>query len=188
MEGRKIKEFSYQQKLSRSISRYIMDPWERFKAKYFGIWPERVGKLTELKEEEYDKALDNKNSVFYLKPIDPKLKFKGKLIVLISNRTFSAAVDFATILCDNDLATFVGEPTGGRPDSFGDVISMELPNTGFLVGVSYKIFRRPNSDRKDEISLFPDYEVSTTYEDYRKGIDTQMEWIGKHISELKAEP
>lgn len=181
-QGENIKEFSYQEKLSKvQTYRYRMTPWQRFKVKIFGIWPKDVGELTPEQEEGLDEALHNKSSEFYMTPIDPKLKFSGKLIVLISNRTFSSAMDFATILSDNHLATLIGEPTGGRPESFGDVITIELPHTGFRAGASRKIFHRPDSTKRDQVSLFPDYEVITTYKDFKKGIDRVMEFTKELI-------
>jgi hypothetical protein len=185
-EGKRIKEFSYQEKLSKYLMlEYRMTPWQRFKAKYLGAWPEGMGKLTPLKEEGLNQALDNRDSEFYMPPVDPELKFHGKLIMLISNRTFSSAMEFATILSDNDLAVLVGEPTGGKPESFGDVLTGKLPHSGFRLGVSYKIFHRPDSAKKDEISLFPDHEVVTTYDDFKKGTDPVLD----HARELlKSEP
>ena len=49
--------------------------------------------------------------------------------------------------------------------------------------MSYKIFHRPDSNKKDENSLYPDHEVTTTYEDFKNGVDTQMEWVRKYIAE-----
>lgn len=181
-QGKEVKEFSCQEKMSKAVCyRYKMTPWGKLKAKVLGIWPENVGTLTPKVEEGLDQALNNKNSVFYMPPVDTELKFSGKLIVLISNRTFSSAMDFATILSDNDLAISIGEPTGGKPESFGDLMTIELPHSGLRVGVSRKIFNRPDSTRKDEVSLFPDHQVVTAYDDFREGIDLVMkftkEWL-----------
>jgi len=189
-ERKSIKEFTYQQKLSKFMTyKYRLTPWGRFKAKILGMWPKNLGQLTPLEEEGLDQALNNENSVFYMPPIDERLRFKGKLICLTSNRTFSSAMDFATILSDNQLAVLAGEPTGGKPESFGDVLSRKLPHTGFRLGVSYKIFHRPDSTRKDEVSLFPDHEVVITYEDFKNGIDPVMkytkEWIKTDRSKIR---
>ncbi len=180
--GKEIKEFTCQEKLSRFVTReYRMTPWQRFKAKYLGSWPKNIGGLTPLREEGLNNALDNKNSEFYMPPIDPSLRFQGKLICLTSNRTFSSGMEFATILSDNELALLVGEPTGGKPESFGDVVSRRLPHSGFRLGVSWKVFHRPDSTKQDEISLFPDHEVLTTYEDFKAGIDPVIEYTKEYI-------
>ena len=38
-------------------------------------------------------------------------------------------------------AIFIGEPTGGRPNHFGEVKSFNLPNSGLSVRYSTKYFR-----------------------------------------------
>ena len=67
-------------------------------------------------------------------PREPR--FDGQVCVLIGPLTFSSAVDLADGIKTYKLATLVGEETGGRPNTFGEVYSFRTPDTGFLVGVS----------------------------------------------------
>ncbi len=83
------------------------------------------------------------------------LAFNGNLYVLTSATTFSSAVDFATLLSDNGLATLVGETPGNMPSSYGDVLSFQTPNAKLLFTVSYKRFVRPDATKSDE-PLLPD--------------------------------
>lgn len=62
--------------------------------------------------------------------------FTGEVFLLTGNQTFSAGNWIAVIFHDNDLGTVIGEPTGNAPSSFGDMISFQLPNTRFVLGVS----------------------------------------------------
>ncbi|UCC73178.1 MAG: hypothetical protein JSV86_01025 [Gemmatimonadota bacterium] len=180
--GKKIEDYFYQAKLSWALTyEYRMNPWQRVKAKVLGAWPEGTGELTEPESLRQAEAVDDTSSVFYVPPVDDELKFKGKLIVLISNRTFSSAMEFATVLADSKLAVLVGEPTGGKPESFGDVLLRQLPRSGFRVGISWRMFRRPDRSRKDEASLSPDFEVVTTYRDYENGVDPVMEFVEQLI-------
>jgi hypothetical protein len=98
--------------------------------------------------------------------------FEGRIILLTGYGTFSSAVMFATICQDNGLATLYGTPTGGKPSCYGDILSLALPNTGILCGVSYKYFRRPDYTRDPSDSLYPDVWIKINPEDYFSGKDT----------------
>jgi hypothetical protein len=60
----------------------------------------------------------------------------GKFYVIISRHTFSAASHLVTYLERNTNALFVGEPTGGSPNHFGDARPVDLPNSGLRIGAS----------------------------------------------------
>ena len=51
----------------------------------------------------------------------------GRLVVLISRSTFSAAANFITELDRKTKAVFVGETSGGAPNLYGDVAPVDLP-------------------------------------------------------------
>ena len=56
--------------------------------------------------------------------------------MLTSRTTFSAAMQLVVELERETTATFVGEPTGGSPNHYGDAIVVELPNVGLNVDVA----------------------------------------------------
>lgn len=97
--------------------------------------------------------------------------FDGDIYVLTSSRTFSSANMFGTYLSDNKLATIVGETSGNMPSSYGDVLSFQLPNSKLCLGMSYKIFHRPDTTR-DEEPLTPDIEVEAD-----KALDTVLDML-----------
>jgi hypothetical protein len=103
-----------------------------------------------------------------------KLSKSGSLFVVIGNSTYSSAVLNALSLKNQTNAIFVGEPTGGRPNHYGEVKKFNLPNTGLLVQYSTKYFEHSKVDTE---SLFPDINVKYTFEDYYNGIDPAMEAI-----------
>jgi hypothetical protein len=53
-----------------------------------------------------------------------------RLAVLTSRMTFSAAMQLVVDLEQKTPAVFVGEPTGGSPNSYGDAVPVDLPNSG----------------------------------------------------------
>jgi hypothetical protein len=65
-----------------------------------------------------------------------RLADSRRLAVLTSRITFSAAMQFVVQLEQETPATFVGEPTGGSPNQYGDALTVELPNTGLNAHVA----------------------------------------------------
>lgn len=79
---------------------------------------------------------------------NPAINQYGKLFVIIGRQTFSAATNFATDLERTTHAIFVGEPTGGSPNLYGDTLPVQLPNSKLLVRVSARYWQGSTSDDK----------------------------------------
>lgn len=103
--------------------------------------------------------------------------FDGTIYVLTSRHTFSSGSWFATVLHDNDLATLVGEPTGGAPGHYGDVLSFTLPESGLSYTLSFKCFVRPDPSRNPATSLTPDVRVPMTRAALMEGTDPVLEHV-----------
>ncbi len=58
-----------------------------------------------------------------------RLTTDGRIAVLISRETFSAAMQFVIDLEAQTSAVFVGEPTGGSPNHFGNATMLQLPDS-----------------------------------------------------------
>lgn len=86
---------------------------------------------------------------------DDTIDQPGKLYVLIDRLTFSAAANFVTELDSSTGAIFVGEPTGGSLNNYGDVERFDLPNSGFGVQIPtiYWVYAAPGDQR---IAIAPD--------------------------------
>lgn len=82
--------------------------------------------------------------------------FPKNIICRVSYTTFSSARTFAVTLKDNGIATIVGEPTGGKPCSYGMPRRDVTPNCHIRFRVSRALFLRPDEDLEEQISLFPD--------------------------------
>jgi len=80
---------------------------------------------------------DNHTYVPLLKVLRSKaVNRPGRLFVLISRSTFSAAANFITELDRKTKAVFVGETSGGAPNLYGDVAAVDLPTAGVTVNVA----------------------------------------------------
>jgi len=82
--------------------------------------------------------------------------FPKNLICRVSNTTFSSARTFAVTLKDNGIATIVGQPTGGKPCSYGMPRRDVTPNCNIRFRVSRALFLRPDEKLDEEVALFPD--------------------------------
>lgn len=103
-----------------------------------------------------------------------KLQGKNKIFVLIGNKTFSSAVLAADDFKNSTSAVFVGEPTGGNANGYGDVGTLMLPNSKLNVSYSDKYFNRCPGIQG---SFMPDVNVEESYEHYKKGIDDAYEVV-----------
>ncbi len=81
----------------------------------------------------------------------------GRLFVLIDNSVYSGGVWAASGLQLRTNAILIGEPTGGRPNMYGNVQPFTLPHSGLTVNHVTRYFRiRPNDD---PIAVFPNLTV-----------------------------
>ncbi len=103
----------------------------------------------------------------------PKLEGSGRLFVLIGRSTFSAAQFLVHALEEYTDAVFVGEPTAGKPNSYGDSRKITLPNSGITVRASVFHWQRthPLDSRAWKA---PDVAAELTSRDYRSNLDPAM--------------
>ncbi|MBQ6806603.1 MAG: S41 family peptidase, partial [Lachnospiraceae bacterium] len=87
--------------------------------------------------------------------------FNGEIFVLTDVWSYSSAMDFAMLIMDNDIGTVVGEPSGNLPDSYGDILTFQMPNSKLIMTVSHKRWYRIDQTKTGE-PIMPDYETSST--------------------------
>lgn len=98
---------------------------------------------------------------------------KGRLAVIIGPKTMSSGLLNAMRLRLETRAVIVGEPTAGKPNHFGDVRELILPNSKLPIMYSTKYFERLKG--RDPESMFPDVAAPVRFEDYRDGKDPALE-------------
>lgn len=97
---------------------------------------------------------------------------KGKLFVIVGRDTFSSASLNVYYLKFNTNAIFIGEPTGAKPNHFGEVKYLELKSSGLMIRYSTKYYELIEDDA--ELCFMPDVECKVSFEDYVRGIDKCM--------------
>jgi hypothetical protein len=102
-----------------------------------------------------------------------KVRQIGKLYTIIGRGTFSAAMMFAVDLEKHTNTIFVGEPTGSRPNHYGDSRKLQLPNSGVTIRAStlYWQYSDPRDDRK---AIEPHISAALSSEDYRENRDPAL--------------
>jgi len=113
----------------------------------------------------YDKEVTNPNGIEIVENEklielrDNDLRYKGKVFLLTSHYTFSAAASFSWAFKYFNMGTVIGEETGGMAVSFGEIISHVLPNSRFLCSISHKKFYHYGATDDNIHGTLPDYEV-----------------------------
>jgi hypothetical protein len=101
-----------------------------------------------------------------------KVDRKGRLFAIIGRSTWSAAQFLVNDLEKYTNATFVGEPTGGKVNSYGDSERLTLPNSGITVRVSTLWWQGDERDRRPWTA--PEVAADLTFEDYRTNNDPAL--------------
>lgn len=100
----------------------------------------------------------------------------SRLFTIIGRQTFSAGMNFATDLERNTDTLFVGEPTGGSPNQYGDAAPLPLPNSGNLVFVSSKYWKKSETAHERQW-IAPHIAVELSSVDYFNQHDPDMSAI-----------
>ena len=126
-------------------------------------------------EIDYNAAQDSTKHVYNF---DKEQIFNGNIIFIQGKKTFSSATLLLTMARDNNIGVIVGEPSGGKPSSYGDILYCKLPNTNTLATVSHKHFIRPNKALSDREYIIPDMAIELNDPDR----DLVWEWILEHYT------
>ena len=115
---------------------------------------------------------------------EPKNKFKGKVYVIISPVTYSGGSEFSNMMFTNDLATFVGQETGGGylGNTSGYIEKLILPNSQIEIKIPALKFEM-NVEPKLPFGsgVKPHYEVIPTFEQYVNRENSSLKFILEHL-------
>jgi hypothetical protein len=104
---------------------------------------------------------------------------KGKFFTIIGRETFSAAMNLTNQLERFTNVTFVGEPTGGKPNSYGDNTPIEAPNSKLKVFVS-TLWWQDQSPRDARQWIAPQIAADMSSVDYVQGSDPALKAIEEY--------
>ncbi|WP_148619023.1 S41 family peptidase [Mariniblastus fucicola] len=113
--------------------------------------------------------------------LNSDLNQKGKLFVIVGRGTFSSGV-FAACEMRKTNAIFVGEPTSGKPNHFGEVKTFQLPSSGLKVQHSTKSFKLLDDDSN---TFEPDLKIEYTAADTFAARDQALQAVFDYQAESK---
>ena len=99
----------------------------------------------------------------------------GRLYAVIDQGTFSSGMDTAVELASAG-ATLIGAPTGGKPDSYGEIGTFKLPDSGLTISYATQYFAAA-APGTDPPSLMPAITIEPTFAQYASGDDPVMDAI-----------
>jgi hypothetical protein len=120
----------------------------------------------------------------YIKPQNSKNRFEGNVFILISPISYSSAIVFATTLKDNNMATLVGQPTGGFANQTGQGNLFNLPNSELRAYVATRLLLRPSGD-ENVVGVQPDIVTRPNQQDLLAGKDTEIEAVLQQLDDNK---
>ncbi len=109
------------------------------------------------------------------------LEGPGKLFVVIGRSTFSAAQFLVNDLEQYTDAVFVGEPSGGKANSYGDSRKIILPNSKITVRVSTLWWQEDPRDIRQWKG--PDVAADLSSGDYARNLDPALEAVRAYRAE-----
>lgn len=111
---------------------------------------------------------------------EPNHKFNGKVYVMISPYTYSGGSEFSNMMYTKDLATFVGQETGGGylGNTSGYSEKLVLPNSKIEIKIpALQFVMNVESKLPFGSGVVPHYEVIPTFEQYINGDNASLKYI-----------
>lgn len=105
---------------------------------------------------------------------------QGRFFVIIGRTTFSAAQNFVNVVDRDTAAIFVGEPTGGSPNHYGDATSLTLPNSRLIVRAS-TLWWQDAHPQDPRPWVAPEIAAEFSSADDREGRDPALEAILRYV-------
>ncbi len=99
------------------------------------------------------------------------------IFTIIGRKTFSSAVLNSIELKNSINPVFIGEPSGGKPNHFGEVMAFSLPYSQIKVRYSTKYFSWLENDYS---SLLPNIEIELNSNDIIEGNDPILDYISSN--------
>ena len=110
----------------------------------------------------------------------PYLNRRGHFFVVIGRSTQSAAENLVDRLQRDTAAVFVGEPTGERPNMYGDPQPFLLPESKIVVNIS-SLYWQDMGPRDDRDTTGPEIAAELTEADFETGKDPALDAIARPL-------
>lgn len=112
--------------------------------------------------------------------IKSRVNQRGKLFVITGRETFSAAQNAVNELEKYTKAIFVGEPTAGAPNHFGDARPVQLPNSKIVIQAS-TLWWQDQDPRDRRPWTAPEIAAELSSTEYMANVDPAMKAIMSYV-------
>lgn len=109
----------------------------------------------------------------------------GGIFVITGRRTFSAAMTLSSLLETRTEALFVGEPTGSRPNFYGEDTLFSLPWSGLKGSISSAWFQGGETSFDQRPAIAPDLRAELTVDDVVLGRDPALAAIAAYLAQAR---
>ncbi len=133
---------------------------------------------------DFYKLQKDSASIYYLER--PEWQFKGKVYLITSAASGSAASMFPVLMKDNALAEIIGVPPANLPTGPTVILPMQLPETKRRISISTNYLTRPDASKHDTPYLELDKYIPLQKADFFAGRDRRMEYIFADIEQRVA--
>lgn len=111
-------------------------------------------------------------------------RFRGKVYILMDERSFSTASEFLAVAKSNEIGVFIGEESGGAYEggNGSSFVNFTLPNSMIAINtplVYYQNAVKPTQPRGR--GTMPDFNISIKPEDLLEDYDRQLEFVKELI-------
>jgi hypothetical protein len=162
------------EELLKYLSNVPFTQWEKVFVKVSSVSRELYNYPSE-KDTVAEKDLSNN----LIEPYSLKMRFSGKLIILIDGGTFSSAGAATWCISHYKLGTTVGEETSGIGVHYGNVIKRDLPITGLTYYTSHMKWYQIGATDSSTRGLIPDHTVKLSIDDIKTQKDTVLDYAIK---------
>ena len=118
----------------------------------------------------------NRPILYGLVKHDKTIAKLGTFFTIIGRETFSAAQNLANLLDAHTQTIFVGEPTGGAPNHFGDSLRLTLPNSKLSINL-VSVWWQDLDPRDQRLWIAPQIAAQLSSADDRNGTDPALDAI-----------
>lgn len=148
--------------------------------------PLELGKVYDMWRFDHNRVNDadaepQQDSTRHILNQDAERIFRGDVIFVEGKESFSSATLLLTLARDNGIGIIVGEPSGGKPSHYGDLLYCMLPNTKTVATVSHKHFVRPNREARNSDYIVPDVAIELRNAER----DMLWEWVLRNYSKQR---
>ena len=162
------------------ISKMLLERYTYYRDFTFDGEPLKMGEVYDMWQFDHNRGREidysaPQDSSQHILNFDVERIFRGNVVFVEGQDSYSSATLLLTKARDCGVGIIVGEPSGGKPSHYGDLLYCTLPNTKTIATVSHKHFVRPSREVKESDYITPDVFIELNDPDR----DQLWEWVLK---------